>query len=269
MRAAYYRKRKNRKKIKGIVILICSLFLILISVYIFLFSPIFSIKTVEIYGNRDINSQEIIDSSNYTNFFLATKNKIKYDLLARFPRISELEVEKSLSERKIKISIKEREEFGIVCRIEKIENSASASTEVGTPTDKIENCFYIDKGGVIFKDAPQTSGSLVILIKDYSGREYQLGEKIYNENVIDFISFAKEFLTSQINLKFLDFNILSFPPDDLKAITDEGWYILFNLQKRAEDQLQALKAVLNEKIKEGRKNLEYVDLRIKNRVYYK
>jgi len=247
MRRVYYRKR--RKRIRGIVIIICSLFLILMA--IFLLSPIFKIKAVEISGNKEIESNKIKSVLNYRNIFSATKNKIKNDLLKKFPQILELEVKRNLIKREIKIIIKEREEFGIVCQ------------------ENTQNCFYIDKKGVILKEAPQTSGSLVILIKDYSNRDYKIGEKIFEEKIMNFIGETKEFLFSEVNLKVLDFDILSFPPDDLKIITNEGWYILFNLQKRAGDQLSALKAVLDEKIKDTRKDLEYVDLRIENRVYYK
>ncbi|MFZ5559480.1 MAG: cell division protein FtsQ/DivIB [Patescibacteria group bacterium] len=250
MRPIYYRKRK-RKIIRGILILICSLFLILILAYIFLFSSIFRIKEIQISGNKDTKTEEIKNNLNYKNIFLATGSKIKNDLLKKFPQISELEVEKNLIKREIKIIIKEREEFGIVCQ------------------ENTKNCFYIDKLGFIFKEAPQTSGSLVILIKDYSSRDYKIGEKIFEENITNFIGETREFLISEINLQVLEFDNLSFPPDDLKVITNESWYILFNLQKQAQDQLSALKAVLEEKIKEARKDLEYVDLRIENRVYYK
>ena len=110
---------------------------------------------------------------------------------------------------------------------------------------------------------------MIILIKDYSGRDYKIGENIFEEKTMNFISQTKEFLLSEINLKVVDFDVLSFPADDMKVITSEGWYILFNLQKEAEEQLSALKGVLEEKIKDQRENLEYVDLRIENRVYYK
>jgi len=258
MRRVYYRKR--RKRIRGMVIIICSLFLIFLAGFFSL--HVFKIKTIEITGNKEINSEEIKSILNYQNIFLATENRIRNDLLKKIPLISELEVKRNLIERKIEISLKEKEDFAIVCRTEKIKNK---EVEI----DQTKNCFYLDNKGIIFKEAPQTSGSLIILIKDYSNRDYKIGEKIFEEKIINFISETKEFLLSEIKLQVLDFDILSFPPDDMRAITSEGWYILFNLQKNAADQLSALKAVLDEKVKEGRKNLQYIDLRIENRVYYK
>jgi hypothetical protein len=259
MRPAYYRKRK-RKRIRGILIVICSLFLIFLAGFFLL--PIFKIKAIEISGNREIRAEDIKNILNYKNIFLATKNRIKSDLIKKFPLIAELEIRINLFKRKIELNLKEREGFGIVCQAEKIKQE---NVEI----DQTKNCFYIDKEGVIFEDAPQTSGSLIILIKDYSGRDYRIGDNIFDENIISFIAEAKEFLVSETNIKVIDFDILSFPPDNLKVITSEGWYILFNLQKEAGNQLLALKAVLDEKIKDARKDLQYVDLRIENRVYYK
>ena len=46
------------------------------------------------------------------------------------------------------------------------------------------------------------------------------------------------------------------------------WYILFDKSRDLKNQLQALELVLAEKIEE-REHLEYIDLRIENRVYYK
>jgi hypothetical protein len=259
MRAVYYRKRKN-KKIKGLIFVVCLFFLILAGIFFVLFR--FKIKTIEISGNREISAEEIKSVLSYKNIFSATEDKIKNDLLKKFPQILELEVSRDMAKRRIEIKIKEREEFGIICRAEKIKQE---NIEI----DQTKNCFYIDKNGVIFKDAPQTSGSLVTLIKDYSNRDYKLGEKIFEEKIMNFISETKDFLSSEVDLKVVDFDILSFPPDDLRVVIDEGWYILFNLQKEARAQLTALKAVLGEKIKDKRSELEYIDLTIENRVYYK
>lgn len=248
MKAVYCRKKRKRM-IGGLIFIACLLFLI--SLGIFFLLPKFEIKTIEISGNKEITTEEIKNILVYKNIFLVTEERIKSDLLKNFPQIFELTVSKNLPRREIRISVKEREEFGIVCQ------------EIS------RNCFYIDKYGIIFKEAPQTSGSLIILIKDYSNRNYKIGEKIFEPEQMTFISEIKEKLWNDINLRVVDFSVLSFPCEDLKVITSESWYILFNLQKKAADQLAALKAVLEEKIKDKRSELEYIDLTIENRVYYK
>lgn len=246
----HYRKKKVKRR-RSMLFLICLIFLIVL-VYIFLFSSLFKIQVVEIFGNKEVSSEEIKDNFNYGNIFLTTENKVRDNLIKKIPKISDLEISKNLINRSVKLTIEERERLGIACHVK----------------EETENCFYIDNQGVIFEDAPQTSGSLILLIKDYSQREFYLGKKIFEQRIIDFISRARQDLSSEIGLIALDFNVLSFPSKDLKVMTSEGWYIIFDLEGDIKNQLLSLKAALEEKIQE-RENLEYVDLRIENRIYYK
>ncbi len=151
----------------------------------------------------------------------------------------------------------DEEEAGIVCKENLTFVEASADT-----------CFYFNKDGIIFKDAPITSGSLIIVIRDYSGRNYEIGDKIADKSFIDVVSGINENLYSEVGLKALSFNINVYPVEELKTMTTEGWYILFNLKQDIKSQLLALKVALKEKIKD-RTNLQYIDLRIENRIYYK
>ena len=75
-------------------------------------------------------------------------------------------------------------------------------------------------------------------------------------------------LAEEVGLRVLDF-IIEDEDNDLKINTNEGWYILFDKSRDIRSQLDSLRLILTEKIKEDRKNLEYIDLRIENRVYYK
>jgi len=148
------RKNKGSKK-KFKIIFFWFLILILILNYIFLFSPIFEIKQINISGNKTIKDEQIKNSlSNFlskqvlvffdkNNLFLATSDKIKNILSNNFPRISSVKISKSLIKRFINLKITEREEIGIFCREEK--------------------CYYIDQQGVIFEKAPKTKGTLILV----------------------------------------------------------------------------------------------------------
>lgn len=258
-----HKRRQNRKKYRRVVILIASLVLILI--YIFLFSPLFKIRAIEVSGNREVEASEIKSKFNYQNIFLATENKIKNDLLKKIPQIADIEVSKNFIKKSISLLIRERERLGIICQVEMVEDPESSD---GAVEERVKACFYVDKKGFIFEDAPQTSGSLILLIKDYSQRDFYLGKEVFEERIMEFVSKIKETLFLETGVRVSDFNILSYPAKELKVITGEGWYILFDLERGAENQISALKAALEEKI-ENRESLEYVDLRIENRVYYK
>jgi hypothetical protein len=57
--------------------------------------------------------------------------------------------------------------------------------------------------------------------------------------------------------------------EELIAHTSGGWEIYFNPSDSLDAQLNALEKVLEDQIKGSYLNLEYIDLRIEGRVYYK
>lgn len=245
----YHYKIKKKKRVnKRVIIWIISLFLLAGLAYILFLSPIFTIKTIAISGNKEISTDEIKNSLICKNIFLTTRKGIENELLKKFPKILDLRIKKNLFRRELQIDLKEREEIGIICRAEK--------------------CFYIDNNGIIFEYAPQTSGSLVTLIKDFSERDYKLGDKVADKEIINNISAIKEYLLSELDLKVSSFDITGFPIEELRVVTKESWYLMFSLRREIKSQLSALKAALNEKIK-NRIGLQYIDLRIENRIYYK
>lgn len=258
----YLRRERREKKSfrkKAIIFLWISL-LILVLAYVLLLSPIFKIREIKVSGNRVVSNEEIRNSLNsflfkkilvffnQNNLFLATGSKLRGIIISDFPRILSIEINKNIFEKTIGLEIVERKEAGIFCSGE---------------------CYYIDKDGVIFEKAPQTSGTLILTIKDNSERELEMGKNAIDKEFMAELINLREDLLNQLGLKVIDFIIETDTLKDLKVDTNEGWYIVFNRGRDLKNQLQALTLVLEEKIKEGRKNLEYIDLRIENRVYYK
>jgi len=242
------RRKKNRYGKKILALAIIFLFLLLAAGIAL--SPMLKAKEINIYGNKEIDSEEIKNNIQSINILLMTTNGLKNKLLKNFPKISAIEIRKNILKRTIAVTITERKGLGIICK------------------ENIGNCFYIDKNGVIFEDAPQTSGSLILLIKDSSSEDFSLGKKILEEQIVGSIADFKEGLFSLTNIKINWFEIYIHPPKESKVITSEGWYLLLDLTRDIKKQLSILKTALDEKIKD-RKNLEYIDLRIENRIYYK
>jgi len=242
------RKEKKKSFRKSKIIFAWVLFLVLVLAYVLFLSPIFEIKEINTSGNRIISNHEIQNAlAEQNNIFLATNNKLKNILFDNFPIIASVVINKNIFKKSINLKIVERKEVGIFCGKE---------------------CYYIDKNGIIFEKAPQTSGALILVINDYSNREIEIGSKVLSEKLIaDFIE-TSDYLATQLNLKALEFVFEMGPSGDLKINTNEGWYILLDMSRNFKNQLQALELVLGEKIKD-RSSLEYVDLRIENRVYYK
>ena len=242
------RRKKNRYGKKILAFAIIFLFLLLVAGVAL--SPILKAKEINIYGNKEIDSEAIKNNIQSINILLMTTNGLKNELLKDFPKISEIEIRKNIFKRTIAVTIVEREKLGIICK----ENTG--------------NCFYIDKNGIIFENAPKTSGSLILLIKDFSSREFTLGGKIFTEQIMDSIVEIRESFNSSTKVKIDWFETRTNPPKELRIITTKGWYILFDSARDTKKQFSILKTALDEKIK-NTDNLEYIDLRIENRIYYK
>jgi len=268
----YQKKIKKRTSLRYAVIFFGGLFLVLILSYTLFFSPIFQIKEIRISGNRIIEEKEILDFLNNflqkkvliffnrNSIFLVSDSKLKEIFTENFPRIYSIKVKKNLFKKTISLEIKERQEIGILCKIQKQQEK--------TLQEVVKNCYYFDKDGVIFEEAPQTSGSLLLLIKDLSSKEHRLKENVLSRELLEKIIQIRTSLSSQFNLKISDFEINSSIPSSLKANTIEGWYIFFSTAQSIKKQIQALELALDKKI-ENRKELEYIDLRIENKIYYK
>jgi len=71
----------------------------------------------------------------------------------------------------------------------------------------------------------------------------------------------------------IDINSFRMPnrkSNEIKVVTEKGWQIYFNTNLNVETQLDKLVLIYEKKIKElGIDNLEYIDLRFGNRVFYK
>lgn len=263
----YPKHRKKEISWKRRMLFFWVLFLVLGLAYVVFFSPLFEIKEIKISNNRAISNEEIKSSLdgflfkecliffNYNNLFLAAGNKLTELLTNDFPRILSVAISKDIFKKTIELNIIERKEAGIYCKEDLVSSNRG-------------ECYYIDKEGVIFEEAPQTSGTLILAIKDFSKREIETGKNVIEKEFMAELIDLKNYLPGQLGFKVLDFTIESDVLKDLKLNTNEGWYILFDGSRNLKSQLEALRLVLEEKIEE-RKDLEYIDLRIENRVYYK
>lgn len=140
---------------------------------------------------------------------------------------------------------KEQTSFGIWCQKD---------------NERIGPCFHFDQTGILFKKTPAVSGGFILNL--YSGQPAKAGSRIASPEMIDFI----RQITADDAWPISNFTIIS--SEDLRGTTAAGWQVYFNPNYSAESQLTALKAVLKEEINQPA-DLEYIDLRIENRVYYK
>ena len=235
------------------------------------------------------------------SIFLTQNNKIEEDVLAQFPEIREVVVYKEMpnifalrlgSSAGLRIVVEERENIGVWCQVQQMESEFDISTttlqsdvvednEIATSSPEtsprnnireISKCFYIDREGIIYRESPLMSGSLILNIYSAKNQSADIRAQVVSPELIDYILQIREILpkiktVKGLSLKAVDFEIISM--EDLKVTTFGGWQIYFNPAYSVDSHLNTLQLVLEEQIKEDYSSLEYIDLRIKGRVYYR
>ena len=240
--------------------------------YILFFSGLLDIKDVSISGlnktdkekfhemlNSKIDSRwmKYVESQKNTLFFKTTA--FKAEISARFPEIKEISVGKKLPH-SLNISIVERETAGVWCFTE---SGLTRSTNSGQAT-LTTNCRYFDKEGVIWGEATESLGFLILNVKDMR----RLDKQAIDSGLLATIMFVSD------RLKEMDILVSRFivPEDffgDFKAQTSRGYELLLSIDSNIKEQLEALQIFLAEKQKEPEFKPQYIDLRINGRVYYK
>lgn len=236
-------------------------FVLLIGVgYLIAYSPFFRIEKVEATqsGPEDVSlkTEDIIQSlkdffekKSKISSFLGAENiliwkEIGVDFLLKYPQIEKIEIEKDYSKRILKINLVKKGKRGAWC----------------VPS----GCFWFDQKGALFAEAPIMEGGLILTVNDFSGRELKIGDSVLPENFFGnffkIIGFLEKNGLAAKNLKLNDLS-----SQEITAESGDGPQIRFSLRNDpafAEAAIQSLKEI-------GLKNIEYIDLRVENKAYYK
>jgi len=261
IKSQYFKKyRYNAKKsiFKNRFFRLFILFLIffIIIFYLVCFYSFFQIKNIEISGNQKISTQDLknLAENNLSkkilflpskSIFLVDLNKIEKEILDKFPPIKKVYFEKKFPD-KLTILINERQPAAIL--------------------EENEKYYFIDNEGILFEEITE-KGSWLIIKNSTSSQEVKLGEKILEqEKLSDILEIKSGLKDLDIKVEFAE--IVNEKRVDVRTL--DGWSIYFNLEDDISQQIFYLKTVLKEKISpEERRNLEYVDLRFGNQIYYR
>lgn len=221
------------------------------------FSGLFATSAVEVRGNELADGEGIMKTAKEAAirgkwfYELTGSNNILFwreaemvDLPAGLLQVASIKVSKDLKERKIIIEAIERNKFVVWCE---------------------GDCFWMDEAGVLFSEAPEAEGMLIKIIRVNSDRKLALGERPLPEketkNFVEIISFL-----DNLGLTATDMEIGDLRFKEINARIFGGPKVLFSLiidptfGKPAIESLR--KSGLWEKI-------EYLDLRVDGRAYYK
>jgi len=191
------------------------------------------------------------------SIFLTSIDQIKNEILDKYSEIKTIEIKKKFPDT-LNIKIEKRKNIGVWCQIEPDETATSTERIIER---KINECFYFDSDGIIFREASLIKGGLVLNVYGIK-KPINLRDEIMSLELVEFILFTRQELP-----EIIDFEIVSF--ENLIATTNKGYQIYFNPTYSARSQLEALRMVIKKEIKQELDSLEYIDLKIEGRVYYK
>ena len=249
-----YRKKfkaRRRSIFKSRIFLFFLLILIFLSffIYICFFHSFFNIKRIEILGSEKGRIEEIVQEEinkkilflRAENIFLFNTEAVRKKIKNSFFEINSVSLKRKLPN-SIEIIIEERISVANIC---------------------IPDCYSLDKKGIIFEKAEEIKKPEIEIL---NLTEVGLGEKVIEEEKLKEIILIRESAKEIIPLD----KIIISDTSKITAKTIEGWEIYFDSYGNIKNQSFNLNIVLNEKIPlEKRKDLEYIDLRFGDRVYFR
>lgn len=154
-------RRRKRKRIKKIFML----FILLLSICITLClkHPYFNIKNIEISGNRNISSKEIVDLSGLfkgNNIFYINVRNGENNILSN-PYISEVQIKRKLPAT-VQINIKEREALFY--------------------NTKDNKYFIVDKNGVVLQKKDDIKGMHLVKLDGFDYDKSEIGKVLKNDD---------------------------------------------------------------------------------------
>ncbi|TSC75711.1 MAG: hypothetical protein G01um101430_205 [Parcubacteria group bacterium Gr01-1014_30] len=223
--------------------------------YLFIFSDFFQVAGISVQGQESELAQHIEDLVEgrlekkflfigSRSIFLVNSGKLREVILQKFPQVGELEIEKTFPNI-LNLALAERQEVGVFCFTRR------SFSEGG-----LDNCFLLDKNGVIF--APATEDLTLPKLSNLTlETEPTLGSKVIDQETLNII------LELEKNLKNIspeEFLLVS--TERLNVKTQDGFEVYFSLKKSLGEQITALLTLLESALPpEKRTLLEYIDLR--------
>jgi len=132
----------------------------------------------------------------------------------------------------------------------------------------IHSCGYIDRTGFVYEDAPDASGSLILKIhSDLSA--VKVGIPAIDEATIKQMTLFGEDMQRIAGLRLIAYELAIQAPDEIRMHVADGFTLIVKKDDNPETILQVLRTVLDQEIKDKKSKLDYIDLRLGSKVFYK
>lgn len=254
-----------------LIIIFC--FLLAITFYWLIFlSDFFQIKKINING---VDNPEVIEldiktyfysknqkfvpdfiykilpgyKDNQKNLLLFSSADCSQYLLNKYPTIEKLGTKLDIKNGYLTINITLREISFLLCK-------------------DIE-CYLLDNNGIIFGEAPETSGNLIRKIIIHQPLPITIGTEIFSQfdlNILRSLFESSEQDGSPFKINVIE--IEKAKSSTIKIVTNEDWYLLINFNSDFSEVFKIIKKLKEGELNNKTQKLQYIDCRYLPRVYY-
>jgi len=267
---AQIRFRNSQKRPVPVLgkILYALIFLIFAGViaYVLFFSQLLAITQINVKGTQKIDPSDVrkmIETQlagsflrfiPKNNILLAGGSSIKRSILEKYKYAGKVQVKKDFPGG-LDIAIEEREFNLVLC--------------------SNGECYVVDDSGTAFAKADFEKNELgensLPVLYDDSSKSVEIGQTPVDQDYINYLLRIREKLSGDLKINSdREMHTPQLASGDIRVKTEEGWLIYFDKSISADKEIEMLKLVLENKIDPNkRSDLEYIDLRTDNKVYYK
>ncbi|MBP6855457.1 MAG: hypothetical protein KBC26_00520 [Candidatus Pacebacteria bacterium] len=172
------------------------------------------------------------------------RKTIEDNLLRAYPSFFRGDLSIDLFSRSVRFSVAEREQYGLWC-------------------SKNEGCSWFDVHGIVFAPGPVTEGQLIKKVIDTTDRVMRPGDCVLDQETTTSLLSIFSFLET-VGVSGRTLVLESYDAQEVRTIGNKKPVLYFSTRF---DPFSSLKTV--ERLLASKTSLEYIDLRVKNRVYYK
>lgn len=189
-------------------------------------------------------------------FFAVGSTRLAERIGREFPKLKEVRVRKRFPD-SLAIQASERELFAILCN-DKERDTSSA----------LVKCAYLDADGIAYSPAPVFAGRLILKIRtDFE--EVAIGQEVVTPALIEKFRFITSALNSKMGIAVEWFELSERVPSEFRVAAADGFSLFFRVEDEYENAFRVLGRVLEDEIGDRRANVDYIDLRFGNKVFYK
>ncbi len=260
------RKKKSIFKMPWFWYSLLTVIVIGAMVYVVFFMSALQVNYIVVSGNQKVATGDIENVVNNTinkkilplgsmslyskSIFLVNTNAIASNISHTFADVETVTVTRQLPQT-ITITVKERVPVAIYCQ---------------TQTTAVNNCFFIDKHGVIFTPQTTAQANMITFFIPSDGTPLSAGQNVVDNNIVSAVKKIQQLLKNEFSVDVVSINNL-YP---LTIKTSEGWSVYFDINSNIDAQITKMETLLKNQISQSaRKKLQYIYLQYKDRAYYK